>query len=338
MPGILSYTLEDYQQSARTYRSDLLRLPILALSRILAHMTLRPGVRYEEVVGQTDLDIELQPYVRDARQNKNLELGLRILKTYFGTVNNDFDPNANISTLLGHRASLASGSDLASTPQAHEILAMTPKAIGKKLLLALFKAKRNPAGTRTLDLFDGFDTIIDQEKADGNISAEKGNYLKLSVKPDKLNSVEIWSEILDHISPELREEETEVFCAQSIVDNYNRAYKLETGNTAYNKEYNQTCVEGTNDMMRFCPTAAKIGSKYITISVKENMLVGVDQLSDQESVKIGNYSPDTLTVMMRMFFGCQYESIDNRRLFIVELPSDDDIKQPAQNPESDPNA
>lgn len=321
MPGILNYELSDYQDSARIYRSDLLRLPILALSTILAFMTLRPGVRHEEVVGAVDMDVELQPYVRDAEQDKDLELKFRVLKTFFGTVNNPFEPNKAISTLLGHRASQASGDALATTPQALEVLAMTPKAIGRKLLSALWKAKRNPAGKTTLDLFDGFDTITDQEIAAGNISAANHNYVMLSAKPDKINAVEVLNELLDAMSPELREETCYVFCPQSLVDAYNRAYKLETGAAPYNNEYNQTCVEGSERRLIFVPTVGKAGSKYIHVSPASNMLVGCDQLSDSESVRVGNYSPDTFTVMMRMFFGVQFESIDSRRLLVAEIPN-----------------
>lgn len=321
MPGILSYNLADYQDSARIYRSDLLRLPILALASILQFMTLRPGVRHEEVVGTTDLDAELQPYVRDAEQDGDLELTLRTLCTYFGTVNKKFEPNAAISTLLGHRASLASGQNLQSTPQAHELIALTPKAIGRKLLASLFNAKRDPKGKTTKTLFNGFDSITKDEIAAGNISAANGNYLMLSQRPTKINAVEVLNEILDAMSPELREETCYVFCPQWVVDAYNRAYKLETNGTPYNNEYGQTCIEGSDKRLIFVPTVAKAGSDFITVSPKANMLVGVDQLSDQESVNVGNYSPDTFTVMMRMFFGCQFESIDKRRLLIVEIPN-----------------
>lgn len=321
MPGVLNYELTDYQQASRQYRSQLLRLPILALASVLPYFTLRPGIRYEEAVGTTDLDVELQPYVRNAVQSKNLDISHRILRTYFGTVNAEFDPNANISTLMGHRASIASGEALATTPQAHEVIALTPKSIGRKLLGSLFKAKRNASGNTTLDLYNGYDTITDEEITAGNVSAAKGNYMLLEEAPTKLNAVELMQSIMESLSPELRAEKCYVYCSQNLLDTYNRAYKLETGGTLYNTQYDQPCVEGSNGNLIFVPMVAKAGSKFIHVCPKENMLIGCDQLSDTESVRIGNYSPDTFMAMMRMFFGAEFESLDPRRFFCAEMPT-----------------
>ena len=321
MPGILNYELTDYQTAARTYRPELLRLPILGLAAVLPYVTMRPGVRYEEAVGATALDVELRPYRRNEIQQADLDLAFRILKTNFGSVNAEFDPNAAISTLMGHRAALASGDALQSTPQAHEVIALTPKAIGRKLLAALCKAKHNPAGNTTMDLFDGFDTITDQEVAAGNISSSNGNYLMLSEAPDKTNAVDVMQEILYSLSPELRAEKCYVYCPQSVLDAYNKAYKLESGAVIYNDKYAQTSVEGSDGNLVFVPMVSKAGSKYIHVCPRENMLIGCDQVSDQESIRIGNYSPDTFMVMLRMFFGVQFESIDPRRFFCAEIPA-----------------
>lgn len=321
MPGILEYTLQDYQESARQYRSDLLRLPILALDEELKVMTLRPGIRYSEVVGATNLDIELQPYVRNAVQNANLKLELRELFTFFGTVNAEFEPNAAISTLLGHRASMASGDALASTPQAHELIALTPKAVGRKLKSELFKAVRDPKGKTTHDLFNGFDTIARQEIKKGKIARSVGNYIKLSEVPDKLNAVDIAQEILDSMSPELRSTDCNLYCDQRFYDAYVRAYKMESGGISYNTSYEQTYVEGSMNRLRIVPLVGKAGSNLIQVCPASNMLVGCDQISDKEQVRIGNFAPDTFMVMLRMFFGAQYESIDPRRFLLAEIPA-----------------
>lgn len=321
MPGTLQYNLSDYQEAARTYRADLLRLPILALAPTLQYMTLRPGVRYEEVVGATSVDVELRPYVRNDRQNVNLDLKLRKLRTYFGSVNADFDPNDAISTLLGHKASQASGDALATTPQAHEVIALTPKEIGRKLARCIFSAKHDPAGKTTADLFDGFDTITETEIAAGAIAASEGNYILLEEKPSKLNAVDIAHSILEAMDPDLREEDCYLFCDVAFADAYNRAYKMESGGIIYNTEFNKIYVEGSMNRLQIVPLAGKAGSKFIHVTPKRNMLVGVDQMSDLESVRVRDYEPDTLTLMLRMFFGTQFESIDPRRLLCAEIPA-----------------
>jgi hypothetical protein len=42
-------------------------------------------------------------------------------------------------------------------------------------------------------------------------------------------------------------------------------------------------------------------------------------MSDMESIMVKEYAPFMLTYIATMFFGVQFESIDRRRLKIVEL-------------------
>ena len=49
------------------------------------------------------------------------------------------------------------------------------------------------------------------------------------------------------------------------------------------------------------------------------MLVGFDQMSDIESVMVKEYEPFILSYIATMFFGVQFESIDYRRMKVIEL-------------------
>ena len=49
------------------------------------------------------------------------------------------------------------------------------------------------------------------------------------------------------------------------------------------------------------------------------MLVGYDQMSDAEDILIDRFSSFILTYTATMFFGVQFESIDKRRLKVVEI-------------------
>ena len=49
------------------------------------------------------------------------------------------------------------------------------------------------------------------------------------------------------------------------------------------------------------------------------MLVGYDQMGDMESVNVKEFEPFILSYSATMFFGVQFESIDKRRLKVVEL-------------------
>lgn len=317
----VNYSLKDFQDSGRTFRKELLRLPILGIADDLKYMTQRLGVRYSEVVGQSSFRAQMAPYKPGRkREVKDLDLNLRDLKTYFGAVDVDFDPNSAIQTILGHRAAQAAGNALASTPTALEVLALQGKAVGYDLKLALFSAVRDDNGTTTQDLFDGFDTITSTEIAAGNISAAKKNYVELQDKPDDSNAVKVAKQLLREMSPELRAQECFLFCSQDFADAYNENYLASHHGIVYNDKYDQVSVEGSNKRLTIVPLLGKTDSSFIHITPKENMLVGMDQLSDMEKIKVGDYDPDLITLSMRMFFGVQFESIDPRRLLVAKLP------------------
>lgn len=317
--GKLTYTLEDFQKAAITFRKDLLRLPIIGIQDSLKYMTARPGVRYREMVGATSVDAQFAPYKAGRRTEANLDLNLRVLETFFGSVNADFEPNAEIQTLLGHKASQALGDAQKSTPQAHEVLACVMKSLSGHLNDALFSAKRNESGTTTAELFNGFDTITEKEVSDGKIAEANGNYTKLDAKIDASNAVDVLKSILFKMDPVLRREDCFLFCPYEIADAYNESYLMTHSGIVYNDRYNQVSVEGSNNRLTIVPLASKEGSKYIHISPKRNMLVGFDQMGDVENIQVKDYAPDVLTFMAKIFFGTQFESIDKRRLFVAEL-------------------
>lgn len=318
----ITYDLKDFQESARRYRKDLLRLPILGIADDLKFMTPRFGVTYSEVVGQSAFNSQFKPYKPgQKREVKNLDLKLRDLRTYFGAIDDDFDPNSAIQTILGHRAAQAVGDGLASTPTALEVLGLQAKSAGFELKMSLFPAVRDDNGNTTQDLFDGFDTITSKEIAAGNISAVKKNYIELQDKPNDNNAVRIAKSLLRAMSPELRAQECFLFCNQEFADSYNENYLQTHHGIVYNDKYNQVSVEGSYNRLTIVPLLGKMDSQYIHITPKSNMLVGMDQLSDLEKVRVGDYDPDLITLSMRMFFGVQFESIDHRRLLVAKIPA-----------------
>ena len=320
--GKLVYTLSDFQKAATTFRKDLVRLPIIGISDTLQYMTPRPGVRYSELVGQSSADAQFAPYKAGRRTDLNLNIVLRDLKTYFGSVNADFEPNAEIQTLLGHKASQALGANQASTPTALEVLANVAKALSGHLNDAIFSAKRDADGTTTATLFDGFDTITDAEITAGKIATSVGNYMKFADAINKQNAVDRLKSILTSMNPILRKEDCFLFCSYEVADAYNEAYLMSHSGIVYNDKYSQVTVEGSNNKLTIVPLASKSGSKFIHVSPKRNMLVGFDQMGDVENVAVKEFAPDILTYCAKMFFGVQFESIDPRRLFVAELPSE----------------
>lgn len=314
-------TLDALNESGHKYRKDFVRIPVIALQESTKFMTIRPGVRYKETFFAPDFKAELQKYEVAERQKVKGDFKPRTLETQFLACFFDFDPNAVIRSLLGHQASQA-GDGAKNTPSAREVVASVLKNVGASLNLNLFKAKQEEEGNTTATSFDGFDTIVDAEIAAGNISEEKGNLVKLTDKIDNTNAVEVIKKALYKANSSLRKEENFIYCSTAIADAYNDNYLITHTGLVYNDKYEQPYLEGSNKKATFAPLEGKDGSKYIFITQKNNMIVGVDQMSDQERVEFNKYQPKDITGELYMFFGTQFESIDPARLLVIQLPSE----------------
>lgn len=318
--GKLTFTEQDFQKAAITFDKDLLKIPVLALRDTTQYMTMRTGVCGTQLVGSESVKAQFAPYKANRKSDANLELVLRPLTTYFGSLNAEFDPNEAISTLMGHRASQAMADGLATTLSAREVLALIGKEAAEHFVYEIWGAQRKADGTTTHDLFDGFDTISAKDIANGDLSAQKGNLVELEEAITADNAVAVFKKILKAMSPKLRAQECFVYCSQDVADAYNENFLKTHNGIPYNDKYEQAFVEGSNRRLTIIPLPGKADSQFIHISTKKNMLVGVDQESDQESVRVKEYAPDTLTYMMRMFFGVQFKSVDPSQLLVVKLP------------------
>lgn len=318
MAGKLTFTLQEFQEAATKWRSDLLMLPIIGIQETLKYMTARPGIRYKENVGALSGDAQFGPYKPSRSTDFNLNVDYRTLETFMGSVVAKFEPNSAVSTLLG-QVGATKGDGQMKAPTALHVLALIARGLSEHLNEAIWAGKRNAAGDTTMDLFDGFDTITTKEVTSGAIAAEEGNYMKLDEEITSANAVDIAKEILFSLDPRLRAQDLYMFCTQDFADKYNEGYLLSHGGINYNTQYSQTTVEGSNGRLHIVPMYNKIGSKFIHICPKSNMLIGYDQMGDVESVMVKEYEPFILSYIATMFFGCQFESIDKRRFKVVEL-------------------
>lgn len=317
MAGKFSFSPEDFQQAAIKYRSELLMLPIIGCQDTLQFMTSRPGIRYKERVGTMTGDAQFAPYNPARSTDYNLNLSYREIETFFGSVVAKFEPNSAISTLLG--TGVTKGDGQMTTPTAKHVLSLIAKNLSEHLNDAIWNGVRNANGTTTKDLFNGFDTITQSEITTGEISAAKGNYMKLSEEITSANAVDVAKEILFSLDPRLRSQDLYIYCSQDFVDKYNEGYLLTHGGIPYNTQYGQQSVEGSNGKLKFVPLYNKANSKFMHVTTKSNMLVGFDQMGDVENVMVKEYEPFILTYIATMFFGVQFESLDKRRFKTIEI-------------------
>lgn len=309
----------ELQKSAVTYRKELLMMPVIAAEATLQHMTPRPGVAGREVLGQLSGGIELGPYDPKRYDDDGLDIKPRTLETYLGSVIKRFDLNSVAKTVYGSLTT--QGEALTSLDLARQVLNYLSMQLGRNLNLHIWNAKRNDTGSKTADLFDGFDTITQKEIAAGTIDTSEGNFMQLSQAIDESNATDILMSIYESADDILQGVPTKMFVPISIYRAYNKDYLASFGNVVYNTQFKKTYLEGTDNLCELVPLVSKKGSPYIHLTTKSNMIYGYGDGLDSEKIAIEKHHEFLLSFVATMFFGCQFETINKERLMVAKLAS-----------------
>lgn len=310
-------TTEDYQKAATKYRGALLQIPTESLDAILPYVTVRRGIRYKEAVGTLRTNAQFQPYKTQMASGLDATLTFRELETFLGAVDYKFEPNSAATQVIG-RGAATKGEAMKNAEIAKEVLVDLAKQLSDHLYDVLWSAKRNASGTTTADLFNGWDTITDAEITAGNISAAKGNYQKLEAITAE-NAVDVLKGAYRKLNKYLKGRKTIMYVPFEVAEAYDDAYAVLHNATPYNTQFHQRFVEGSNGLCEIVPFSNKADSKYIHVSFKENMLIGVDGMGDEENVIVEKHEAFVLDFIATMFFGVQFESIDPWALCVLEL-------------------
>ena len=307
----------ELQKSAVNYRKDLLVMPVIAAEATLKHMTPRPGVAGREVLGQLTGEIEIGPYDPSRIDDDGVTIKPRTLETYLGSVIKRFDMNQLAKTVYG--SLITQGEALTSLDMAHQVLNFLSMQLGRNLNQHIWDAKRNDAGTKTADLFDGFDTITEKEITAGAIAAAQGNFMQLGEEITKDNATDILTSIYEGADDNLKGVQTKMFVPFSVYQAYNKDYMQTFGSVPYNSEYKKTYLEGTDNLCELVPLTSKKDSQFIHLTTQSNMIYGYGDGLDAEKIAIEKHHEFLLSFVATMFFGCQFETISKERLMVAKL-------------------
>jgi hypothetical protein len=301
--------------SGAKFRKEILAMPVVALEKSLAHMTIRKGIRGDETVGGYDSGAELRPYVSSKSATDTGSFYGRTLTTYLGDVVEEFDPYQLFSTVYGEKFS--SLTDRKEADIVKDMSLAMARKVSSKIGKVLFSAKRNAEGKTTADLFNGFSTIAAKEIEDKTVTEAIGN-LKIYKTITAANAGDQLKAIYAAADDALKESENlKMFIPQSVLDLYEEWCLSTLGAVSYNQTYAKHrlhCAEN----VELVPLIGLKGSEYIYLSTKENMLVGCDQVSDAERVKIRECdNPKALQFFMCLYWGVQFESIKPEALLVA---------------------
>lgn len=314
---LIKITDTELQRSAVQYQKELVSLPVLSARNTLQHLTPMPGLHGRVVLSELGGGAELGPYDPDRVDSDQLPLSKREIEVFLGSMVKKFDPNQLRDTVFGQV--LSQGEGLKDVDFARQILAYLGAQLGRSLEGCIFSAKRNANGTKTADLFNGFDTLTAEAVTDGTIAADLGNLHVLSAAADKTNAVDLLKEFYWSASDDLQMQDTKLFMPVALYNLYNEAYKLETGLVPYNTEYKKTYLEGSNNRCELVPVVSKKGATYIQLTPRQNMVYAYGNGLAEEQVIIEKHHEFYLSYIATMFFGTQFRSVSKEALHVGQL-------------------
>lgn len=313
----ITITPASLQKSATQYRRQLLIMPVIAAQATLQHMRGIFNLKGNVMLGQMDGDAELGPWKATRGEDADFKITGRELVMNLGNCAKNFSPQEVWGSIYG--SEVLKGEALKNVDINKAVLSLVAGKLGKKLNMAVWKAKRNPSGDNTTDLFDGFDTITEAEITAGNIAEDKNNLVKVEAVTEN-NAVDILHNIYDAMSDELKEQAVKCYMPVSVYNSYCRDYRDRFGALPYNTKYKKLYLDGSNDLFELCPLASKKGSKYIHIAPQSNMVYGSGSGKyPGETLSVEKYSSWKLTLEAAMAFGCQFESISPEMLLVAEI-------------------
>ncbi len=313
----ITITPDMLAKSAHQFKKELLIMPVRSIQEALQHFTPMAGVRGKVTLGELSGNIEMGPYSATRKSTDGVSIKPRTLEVFLGSALEDFDPNEVHNSVYG--SLLAQGEALKNTDIILGILTLLTRRLGKGLHMSLWGAERDDDGTRTNQLFDGFDTITGKEITAGNIAAAKGNLFQFTEAIDETNAVDLLKAYYYAASDELQGQQVKMYMPFDVYRAYLEDYKATTGATPYNHEYKKTFLEGSDGLCEFVPMISKKNTPYLHLTPKANMVYGYGHGLAEENLTVEKHHPFLLTFVATMFFGTQFRSISPEVLNVGKL-------------------
>lgn len=313
-------TPELLAESCQGIQSELIQMPITVMQDQTAKfITIIPGVRNQLTWGELDGDAQLAPWSKNNKDDDDSEIVGRTLVVYPGNCAKNFDPMPYFHSIYGQ--SIALGQSMTANQIARKVATLLAAKCAMHIDEAVFDAVRNVKGKTTKDLFDGFDTIIKTEVTNENISAAKGNYIKLGAI-DNTNAVEQLKKFYRSADKHLRQQNTLLYMSPEIYDAYVDDYQTRHGSLPYNQSYDKDTLEGSRGKCKFAVLDNMAGSNYLKLSTKPNFLLGTDINGQENHVNIAKYSSWTLTFEYAGVYGAQIRTLSKEAFFVGDLTAE----------------
>lgn len=328
-------TLEDYKKTAVKWNTTLMDLPIRAALDVLGYMHGITGLRGEMKLGEISADAQFAPFKKNRTGSSDVKIKYRTITDYLGNAVDEFAPVDYAHLTMGYDDPIV-GEAIKGASTTALVLFHIAKAFGQHIAQAVLTGVRNEDGNTTEDLCDGLLTIAGKEIETGEISKEKGNYIKLQDEFSFQNACDLLKEeIVFRLNPFMRRENNLLLCDPELVDMYNESYQVTHTGLNYNTAYNQPFVEGSHNKVTLLGLPEMAGQKRMILTQKDNMWWATYNKADEKSFDIMRKDHYTLSFAANMWLGTQFRTIDKRRLTIIDLADEQEEPVEPVDPEED---
>ncbi|OFX52335.1 MAG: hypothetical protein A2066_00140 [Bacteroidetes bacterium GWB2_41_8] len=306
--------------AGKKYKKELLAMPVAALAEVFPFLTVVTGVQGKIIGGILSTDAQLRPYRTAKGESDGTKIEAFEWETFLGDVVKEFDPNA----LLGSLYTELTATKANETQIAKRVALEMAKKVGEALFDNLFTAIRNGAGNYTADLFNGYSTLIKAQVNAGNLTLAKKNYVDNSgVKITSDNAGDVLRAFWRGRSPLLKKLNVNLNIPTTVLEMYEDWFQVEYGHAPWNTGIEQKVLVGSGGKCTLVPFSNMEGQNFIFMTIKDNMKLGVDQMSDAETVEIRRVdNPKVVQFFMKAYFGVGFETFDKTYFSAMKISLD----------------
>jgi len=308
------------QETAIRIQKDLKLLPYAVLREELGRLgiTLFPGVQNKDVMTHYLRKQGIaKPYIQGSVVNselgKAIESTLEVMAAY-ASVKDNIQNYKKVSVgpdvLLGKNKSK-------KHPWNIIMLTSIVKTFTEDVLDALFPAEHDAAGTTPLDLFDGFDTLIDAFIASGEIASGEGNLVATGAI-DSSNAFTSLLAFWRSANPLLKKANTVLQVPYNISEAYDDAFFTKFTNKPTIDGYNRTFLEGSAKKCLIVPSTALGTGNRIILTALGNMDFGMDSEGDDQFVQVRDpyEDPNEKQFWIQSKYGCRIRTV-HKKIFQI---------------------
>lgn len=302
--------------SSHRFRKECMAIVPASIETCTKHMRVIDKLKGKESEGAIVPQAKFRPYHSEKVVGGTAGITARTLETFPLELLEEFDPENLYTTTFGQPVDV----EKIDMPIVRKMLTLEMLEASRGLCDLLFRGVRNATGTGALDGFDGFDKIIANEIAAGNISFDNGNFAAFG-EIDEYNIVDRFTTMFTMLDEKLRgdqQKKLKLYCSIKASQMYDKGYAIKYGHGNFAGIKNQKYVDGTNDQLEIVPLPGMDGVNHFIITTQNNMKVGFDVFSKHTRFEVRKPdNPNMVQMHAKIYMGVDFANVDKEYLFVA---------------------